>query len=58
MSPALGNFRVADFSRVLAGPFKTDEEARVFVNKLKARGLSGFTFTSPAGQVVRKLDDE
>lgn len=45
-------------NRVLAGPFKTDEEARSFVNKLKAKGLSGFTFTSDAGQVVKKLGSD
>ncbi|WP_174291694.1 tetratricopeptide repeat protein [Sphingomonas bacterium] len=42
-------------NRVLAGPFKTGEEARAFVNTLKAGGMSTFTFTSEAGQVVTKL---
>jgi hypothetical protein len=41
--------------RVLAGPFKTDAEARAFVNKLKGEGLSAFTFTSDAGQPVTRL---
>ena len=45
-------------NRVLAGPFKTNEEARAFVNKLRGKGMSTFTFTSDAGQPVRKLDSE
>jgi tetratricopeptide (TPR) repeat protein len=42
-------------NRVLAGPFKTDAEARSFVNTLAKEGLSGFTFTSEAGQKVTRL---
>ncbi|MFC3581768.1 SPOR domain-containing protein [Sphingomonas hylomeconis] len=42
-------------NRVLAGPFKTDAEARSFVNALSKEGLSAFTFTSEAGQKVSKL---
>ncbi len=42
-------------NRVLAGPFKTDAEARAFVNDLKKQGVSAFTFTSDAGQPVKKL---
>ena len=42
-------------NRVLAGPFKTDAEARKFVNDLKKEGVSAFTFTSDAGQPVKKL---
>ena len=42
-------------NRVLAGPFKTDAEARAFVNKVRGEGLSAFTFTSEAGQPVTKL---
>jgi Flp pilus assembly protein TadD len=45
-------------NRVLAGPFKTDEEARSFINKLRAKGMAGFTFTSDAGQVVKKLGSD
>jgi len=40
---------------VLVGPFKTDAEARSFVNQLKKEGVSTFTFTSDAGQTVTKL---
>lgn len=42
-------------NRVLVGPFKTDAEARSFVNQLKKEGVSTFTFTSDAGQVVSRL---
>ena len=42
-------------NRVLVGPFKTNEEARVFVNALAKEGISAFTFTSEAGQKVAKL---
>ena len=42
-------------NRVLAGPFKTSDEARDFVNDLKKKGVSAFTFTSEAGQPVVKL---
>jgi hypothetical protein len=42
-------------NRVLAGPFKTNDEARAFVNALAKEGLSAFTFTSDAGQKVTKL---
>ncbi|WP_174287118.1 SPOR domain-containing protein [Sphingomonas bacterium] len=45
-------------NRVLAGPFKTDADARAFVNSLKKNGVSGFTFTSDAGQKVEKLPAE
>ena len=42
-------------NRVLAGPFKTDAEARTFVNQLGKAGMSAFTFASEAGQIVKKL---
>ncbi|MFA5964011.1 MAG: SPOR domain-containing protein [Sphingomonas sp.] len=41
--------------RVLAGPFKTDEDARAFVNLLAKSGVQSFTFTSEAGQKITKL---
>lgn len=43
-------------NRVLAGPFKTDSEARTFVNELKKKGVSAFTFTSETGQPMKRLD--
>jgi hypothetical protein len=42
-------------NRVLTGPFKTDAEARSFVNQLAKAGVSAFTFTSDTGQVVTRL---
>ena len=42
-------------NRVLAGPFKTDAEARTFVNQLAKEGVSTFTFTSDPGEIVTKL---
>jgi Flp pilus assembly protein TadD len=42
-------------NRVLAGPFKTAAEAQAFVNTLGKAGISGFVFTSEAGQKVTKL---
>ncbi len=42
-------------NRVLTGPFKTDAEARTFVNQLAKGGVSAFTFTSDAGQPVTRL---
>ena len=41
--------------RVLAGPFKTDDEARTFVNTLAKSGVQAFAFTSEAGQKITKL---
>ena len=45
-------------NRVLTGPFKTDADARAFVNTLKKSGVSGFAFTSDAGQKIEKLPSE
>ncbi|RKE53494.1 sporulation related protein [Sphingomonas sp. PP-CC-3G-468] len=42
-------------NRVLAGPFKTDSEARTFVNQLAKEGVPTFTFTSDAGEIITKL---
>ncbi|GGB18118.1 hypothetical protein GCM10011380_04620 [Sphingomonas metalli] len=42
-------------NRVLTGPFKTDAEARAFVNKLKKEGVSSYAVTSEAGQQVDRL---
>ncbi|SFP73714.1 SPOR domain-containing protein [Sphingomonas rubra] len=43
-------------NRVLTGPFKTDAEARTFVNQLRKEGVGSFAFTSEAGQKVERLD--
>lgn len=42
-------------NRVLAGPFKTDDEARSFVNTITKAGVPGFTFTSEQGQKIARL---
>ena len=43
-------------NRLLIGPFKDEDEAQAFVNKMAAKGLSGFTFKSAKGQKVEKID--
>ena len=42
-------------NRLLVGPFDSAREAQAFVNQLKAEDLSGFAWTSAAGQKVEKL---
>ena len=42
----------------IATSFKTDAEARSFVNQLTKQGIGAFTFTSDAGQVVEKLSSK
>ncbi|MDF2494950.1 MAG: hypothetical protein K0S66_1884 [Sphingomonas sp.] len=42
-------------NRVVTGPFKTDAEAREFVNTLAKQGISAFTFTSEKGQKMTRL---
>ena len=42
-------------NRLLAGPFKTDDDAQSFVNQIAKSGLTGFVFTSEAGQKITKL---
>lgn len=42
-------------NRVLAGPFKSSAEAQAFVNTLGKAGVSGFVFSSEAGQKITRL---
>lgn len=42
-------------NRLLAGPFKSDDDAQSFVNQIAKSGLTGFVFTSEAGQKIAKL---
>lgn len=42
-------------NRLLTGPFKTGDEAQDFVNQIARFGLTGFVFTSEAGQIIDKL---
>jgi len=41
--------------RLLTGPFGSSAEAQGFVDKLRKDGVSGFEWTSPAGQAVDGL---
>lgn len=43
-------------NRVVTGPFKTEAEARAFVNTLARQGVSAFSFTSAPGQKMTRLD--
>ena len=45
-------------NRVVTGPFKTEAEARAFVNQLAKQGVSAFQFTSAAGQRMTRLSDK
>lgn len=45
-------------NRLLAGPFKTSAEGQAFVNTLAKAGVSGFVFTSEAGQKVSKIGEK
>ncbi|HEY0626261.1 MAG TPA: SPOR domain-containing protein [Allosphingosinicella sp.] len=42
-------------NRLLVGPFKTEKEAREFVNELNKASISSFSWTSDAGQAIEKL---
>jgi pentatricopeptide repeat protein len=42
-------------NRLLAGPYKTRDEARKALKELQEKGLDAFTFTSPEGQEVAEL---
>lgn len=41
--------------RILVGPFDDASDARTYVNQLTKAGLTGFTFSSEAGQEVVKI---
>ncbi|SEJ28509.1 Sporulation related domain-containing protein [Sphingomonas sp. OV641] len=42
-------------NRLVTGPFKTDGEAREFINTLSKQGVSAFSFTSESGQKMVRL---
>jgi cell division septation protein DedD len=42
-------------NRLLVGPFKSDKEAQEFVNQLRKRDVDAFSWTSAAGQEIKKL---
>lgn len=43
-------------NRLLAGPLKSRDEARELVNALAEKGIETFTYTSPEGTEIQKLD--
>ncbi len=45
-------------NRVLTGPFKTDAEARAYVNQLAKAGVSAFSFKSDPGQKISRLGEK
>ncbi len=42
-------------NRLLAGPFKSGDEAQGFVNQLTKAGITGFVFTSDQGQKIARV---
>ncbi|HLZ79306.1 MAG TPA: SPOR domain-containing protein [Sphingomonas sp.] len=42
--------------RLMVGPFKDEDEAQAFVNKMSGKGLSGFVVKTNKGQKVEKID--
>jgi Flp pilus assembly protein TadD len=53
LSPASVPFKATN--RLLVGPFKAQSQARAVVNAMAKAGISGFTFTSEAGQEIAKV---
>ena len=47
----------AERSRLLIGPFKDKSDADLFADTLATERVSAFSWTSPAGQAVRKLGE-
>ena len=42
--------------RLMVGPFKDEDEAQGFVNKMAGKGLSGFVVKTAKSQKVEKID--
>lgn len=42
-------------NRLLVGPFDSNADAQEFVNQLARRNVAAFTWTSPAGQEIERL---
>lgn len=42
--------------RLVVGPFKDEDEAQAFVNKMAGKGMSGFVVKTSKGQKVEKID--
>ena len=45
-------------ARLLIGPFRNSEEAGIFADDLASVHIDAFTWTSQAGQTIRKLPSE
>ncbi len=45
-------------ARLLIGPFRNNEEANIFADDLASVRIDAFTWTSKAGQAIRKLPSE
>jgi len=48
----------AERSRLLIGPFKSVSDANIFVEDLESVSVNAFSWTSPPGQLIRKLSTE
>jgi hypothetical protein len=48
----------ADRSRLLIGPFKSVSDANIFIEDLASVRVDAFSWTSPPGQMIRKLPTE
>ncbi|MEO7240906.1 MAG: SPOR domain-containing protein [Sphingomicrobium sp.] len=48
----------ADRARLLIGPFKSKADAETFADDLASVSVSAFSWTSPAGMLIRKLPAE
>ena len=47
-----------DRSRLLIGPFKTISDAKIVIDDLESVRVNAFSWTSPPGQMIRKLSTE
>lgn len=43
------------WTRLLVGPFKSEDESQEYVNQLAKASIDGFSWTSPTGQTIEKL---
>jgi len=43
------------WTRLLVGPFKSEDESQLYVNQLANARIDGFSWTSPNGQAIEKL---
>lgn len=48
----------ADRARLLIGPFRSASDANIFIEDLESVSVDAFSWTSPPGQMIRKLPTE